>query len=427
MDTTTQLYDLWKKSTGVSTDTRTLKKGNIFFALSGDNFNGNEYAEKALQTGASHAVVSDPKVALNNKYILVNDTLEALQLLARHHRNSLDIPFIALTGSNGKTTTKELISVVLSTKYNTLATPGNYNNHIGVPLTILSVKPEHELAIVEMGANHLGEISDLCAIADPSHGLITNIGKAHIGTFGGVENILRGKSELFDYLIKKNAVIWVNKDDEKLRNMSNRMIKPLLYPGEYYDASYVSADPFLILRDEHGKKVRTQLVGKYNYQNVVAALAVGKFFGVDPKIVKGAIESYSPANNRSQVLELNSNTVILDAYNANPTSMKAALDNFLTMKSKKNKWVILGDMLELGEDEEEEHRKIGDLLMDRDISAIYVGKLMENAYKAHEGSKFFPETEALLDKLPEMNIHQALMLVKGSRAMKLERITEVLQ
>jgi UDP-N-acetylmuramoyl-tripeptide--D-alanyl-D-alanine ligase len=309
------LYGKYLESSGISTDTRTIPEGSIFFALRGDRFNANEFAKDALVKGAHYAVIDDKKYALSDAYIVVEDVLKTLQQLARIHRDHLKIPVVGLTGSNGKTTSKELLKAVLDCKFRTHATKGNLNNHIGVPLTLLAIDSSVEMAIVEMGANHLGEIALLCEIANPSHGFITNIGKAHVGTFGGFENIIRAKSELYQHLISKDGAVFINSQNQILANMSKRFNSPLFYPakGDYYHAELIAADPFVRLQAENGDEIKTNLIGGYNFENMAAALCIGKYFGVEETKANQAIADYTPANMRSQVIIKCSNTIILDA------------------------------------------------------------------------------------------------------------------
>jgi UDP-N-acetylmuramoyl-tripeptide--D-alanyl-D-alanine ligase len=337
----------------------------------------------------------------------------------------LTIPFIGLTGSNGKTTSKELINAVLSKKFKTYATKGNLNNHIGVPLTILAIDRTCEVAVIEMGANHLGEIALLSSIANPTHGLITNIGRAHIGTFGGFENILRAKSELYQHLITHEGVVFINSQNELLANMAKRFNVPVLYPakGNYYEAALISADPFVKVRAENGAEVTTQLVGGYNFENIAAALCIGKYFGVDAKEANKAIEEYLPGNMRSQVIIKGTNTIILDAYNANPSSMEAAINNLAAIKAA-NKVAILGDMYELEEETEKEHKKLGSLLKEKGISAYLCGELIQVAKEVFPQGNYFTSKEALLQSLKENPIQDSTILIKASRGMALEKIMD---
>lgn len=423
-----KLYERFKESGKVSTDTRQIATGAIFFALRGDKFNANEFALQALEKGASYVVIDDPKYALNDRCILVENTLETLQALAKHHRSKLTIPVIGLTGSNGKTTSKELVNVVLSKKFKSYATKGNLNNHIGVPLTVLSIDSSYEIAVVEMGANHLGEIALLSSIANPTHGFITNIGKAHIGTFGGFENIIRGKSELYQHLITHEGTVFINSQNTILANMAKRFKKPYFYPAkaDYYHAELIDADPFIRFKAENGEFVQTQLMGSYNFENIAAALCIGKFFGVDAKDANCAIAEYVPGNMRSQIIKKNSNTIILDAYNANPSSMEAAIVNLAAMQAPK-KVVILGDMFELEEEAEKEHHRIGELLKEKKFDRAYLcGKLMESAKVLFPEARYFENKELLIAELKANPIADSTILVKASRGIGLETIVEYL-
>ena len=337
------LYQKYLESGKVSTDTRQITPGSVFFALKGPSFNANAFAPEALAKGASYCVVDEPAFANDPRCLLVPDTLLALQDLARYHRGQLTIPVIGLTGSNGKTTSKELVSAVLSKKFKTHATRGNLNNHIGVPLTILSIDKSYEMAVVEMGANHVGEIALLSGISRPTHGFITNIGKAHIGTFGGFENIIRGKTELYQFLIESNGTVFINSTNPILSTMTKRFKNPILYPapGNFLHCSLTRSEPVLEVLSEQGRTIRTQLVGAYNFENIAIALCIGKYFAVGPDDAARAIEEYAPGNMRSQIIRKQTNTLILDAYNANPTSMEAAIDSLARMKANKkncNPW-----------------------------------------------------------------------------------------
>ncbi len=422
----TSLYEKYLKSRMVSTDTRQITPGSVFFALKGDKFNANEFAGEALAKGASYAVVDEARFATSDQFILVNDSLEALQQLARYHRAQLKIPVIGLTGSNGKTTSKELVNAVLSKKFKTLATKGNLNNHIGVPLTILSIDPSIEIAVVEMGANHVGEIASLCTIANPTHGFITNIGKAHIGTFGGFENIIRGKSELYQHLITTNGTVFINSTNEILANMAKRFKHPLFYPavGDFYHCELINADPYIIYISENGTRVQTSLMGAYNFENIAVALTIGKFFGVDEQLANEAIAQYVPGNMRSQVIQKVSNTVILDAYNANPSSMQAAVENLAAMNASR-KVAIVGDMFELENEAEQEHRALGKLLKEKGIDQVYLcGKLIRAAAEEITSARYFETRDALIEELKNNPIKASTILIKASRGMGLEKVVE---
>jgi len=420
------LYQKYLATGKISTDTRQITPDSVFFALKGDKFNANEFAHEALAKGASYAVVDEERFVRGDQYLLVEDSLVALQELAKYHRSQLTIPVIGLTGSNGKTTSKELLNAVLSKKYKCLATKGNLNNHIGVPLTILAIDKTIEIAIVEMGANHVGEIALLSSIANPTHGFITNIGKAHIGTFGGYENIIRGKSELYQHLLLNEGIVFINSQSPVLSNMAKRFKSPLMYPavGDYYSCELLGSDPFIKIKSENGEVAQTQIIGAYNFENIAVALCVGKYFGVDSKLSIKAIEEYIPGNMRSQVLKKGTNTIILDAYNANPSSMQVAIDNLAGMKAEK-KVVILGDMFELEEEAEKEHRVLGKLLHEKKFYRVYfTGKLSQFAKEECPSALYFENKELLVTELRVNPIHSATILVKASRGIGLEAVVE---
>ena len=422
------LYQLYLQSGKVSTDTRQIETNTIFFALKGPTFNANAFAEEALKKGASYAVVDEEKYATDSRIIVVKDTLLALQNLARFHRQQLTIPVIGLTGSNGKTTSKELLNAVLRKKFRTFATKGNLNNHIGVPLTILSIDSSIELAIIEMGANHVGEIALLSSIALPTHGFITNIGKAHIGTFGGFENIIRGKSELYQHLIQEKGTVFINSQNPILSNMAKRFSNPIMYPakGDYYACELVEANPFLVVKTEEGATIKTQMIGAYNFENIATALCIGKYFGLEAAKANEGIAEYVAGNMRSQVVSKGSNTIILDAYNANPSSMAAAIENLAAMKIE-NKVAIVGDMFELEEEAEKEHRQIGEMLNAQKFAQVYLcGLLMETAFKAMPSALYFETRDLLITHLQKNTIQNATILIKASRGMGLEKCVEVL-
>jgi UDP-N-acetylmuramoyl-tripeptide--D-alanyl-D-alanine ligase len=422
------LYQHFLSSTGVSTDTRMVTPGSVFFALKGPKFNANEFAQEALKKGAAFAVVDEKEFVAGDKCILVEDGLKALQDLARFHRSQLKIPVIALTGSNGKTTSKELVSAVLSQKFRTHATKGNLNNHIGVPLTILSIGSSVEIAVVEMGANHVGEIAELCSIAKPTHGFITNIGKAHIGTFGGFDNIVRAKSELYDHLQRNGGTTFVNSQNKLLAEIAGKFKSLVWYPsaGDYYRCSLMASDPFLLVEAENGDQVQTQLTGAYNFENVAAALCIGKFFGVDAVKSNTAVASYSPSNMRSQVMRKGTNTIILDAYNANPSSMAAAIENIASMNAS-NKVLMIGDMFELEGEAEKEHREIGMLIKSKNFSKVYLcGSLFKAALGEIGFAKHFEKKEQLIDELKRNPVKDSTILVKASRGIGLESVVEYL-
>lgn len=413
------LYKLYTSYYLVDTDTRNIRKNTIFFALKGDNFNGNKFAEEALKLGAAHSVVDEEKYKTSDRIILVDNVLETLQELASYHRNLLNIPIIGLTGSNGKTTTKELINCVLSKKYKTTATKGNLNNHIGVPLTLLSMTPETEIGIVEMGANHRKEIDFLCNICKPDFGYITNFGKAHLEGFGSIEGVIKGKSELYSYLEKNNKLAFVNPDDiiqvERTKNINTiQFNKDKL--------SFLEVNPFVSLQFKN-HKIQSNLIGKYNYTNIAAAITIGEYFTVSEENIKAAIESYIPTNNRSQIIETASNKIILDAYNANPTSMKAALESFYLSKESK-KTVILGDMFELGTESLKEHQAINNLASKLNFENVLL--IGENFGLTDSKNHQFKTFHQLKDYLLANSLKGQTILIKGSRGMKLERVLELL-
>lgn len=429
---TEALYNIYKKGHAISTDTRKITPDSIFFALKGDSFDGNQFAADALNKGASYAVVDDESVAIDERFLLVADVLAALQDLARAHRKTFEFPVVALTGSNGKTTTKELISAVLGMKYNTYATKGNLNNHIGVPLTILSIDTsKYEMAVVEMGANHQEEISLLCSIAMPTHGLITNIGKAHLEGFGGLKGIIKGKGELFDYLSKKKGTVFVNVENETVMEMASKRRafgEIIFYCSENNPVhpELISETPFVQFKGNKGKLVTTHLPGSYNFDNICAALAVGNYFEVADEDAYEAVSNYLPDNNRSQIVKKGTNTIIMDAYNANPSSMAAAIDNFAQLNASK-KIVILGDMFELGETAPDEHLELGRKIAAKNFDlVILAGSLMQHALPALPKAYYFPDKFSLHNWVmdnPQQNAH---FLIKGSRGMALESVLGIM-
>lgn len=418
-----KLYAVYQQYPSVQTDTRKLKTGDLFFALKGGNFNGNAFAKQAIGSGAAYAVIDEKEFEIPGKTILVNDVLTTLQQLALFHRKQFTIPFLAITGSNGKTTTKELIHAVLSTIFKTYTTEGNLNNHIGIPLTILKIKPDAEMAVIEMGANHQKEIESYCRYTLPTHGLITNCGKAHLEGFGGVDGVRKGKGELFDYLRATGGTAFIMNDYEYLREMSRGINHIVRYGTANAGVEGVAetSEPFLevSIKDLPGiDKISTQLVGDYNLPNVLAAVAVGSFFKIPPAHIKTAIENYTPSNSRSQLVQKGSNTIILDAYNANPSSMKLAIDNFAKLQSAQ-KVLLLGAMAELGEESLAEHesiiRQIGQhnwkavVLVGGDFQQLnhpYIQ--LENAQQAK-------------DWLQQQHFEHTHLLVKGSRSMQMEK------
>ncbi|MDN3669647.1 UDP-N-acetylmuramoyl-tripeptide--D-alanyl-D-alanine ligase [Echinicola jeungdonensis] len=423
------LYHSFLKSSGVCTDTRKISIGNLFFALKGPNFNANTFASQALEEGALAVVIDEKNYLIegDERYFLVDDALEALQQLANYHRKKLDIPFLAITGSNGKTTTKELLNAILSKKFNTKATVGNLNNHIGVPLTLLSMDEKTEFAIVEMGANKIGDIQELCEIAAPTHGLITNIGRAHLEGFGSFEGVLRAKTELYHYLISKGGTIFVNSQNQILANMIKRMNDPVLYPakGDFYQCEFVEANPFVKFRTADGKEHTTNMLGAYNFDNIATALAVGVYFGVDEPVAIQSVSQYVPGNMRSQLIEKGSNLIILDAYNANPSSMEQAIRTFGEMTGKKHKMAILGDMFELGDSAVEEHKKLGEWVNSYEIDKVcFTGEMVQNALLKAPRALYFPDPFSLRNWLADSQLEDYLILIKGSRGMKLEGLVD---
>ncbi len=420
-----QLHALFLEHPHISTDTRKIAENSIFFALKGDNFNGNAFATEALDKGAAYAVIDEAEFYVDERTILVDHVLETLQQLATYHRKHCKAKVISLTGSNGKTTTKELIYAVISKKYRTIATQGNLNNHIGVPLTLLSIQEDTEMAIVEMGANHQGEIAMLSNIAQPDFGYITNFGKAHLEGFGGVEGVIKGKSELYHFLMANNRYIFMNADDPIQREKLNSYAKKMGFSTEdhqFYNIQLVQANPFVTLKVED-VVIETQLIGKYNFSNCCAAILMGKYFNVPLTDVKSALESYQPQNNRSQILTKNGFKIVLDAYNANPTSMRAALENFSSMQET-DKTVIIGDMFELGETAAEEHQAIADLVQELGFESAYlVGKNFFGTQTPLQKYRTFEDLKAHLSSHP---LSKGTLLIKGSRGMALERVLDLL-
>ena len=414
-----ELYQLYTQNYLVDTDTRSIRHGTLFFALKGSNFNGNTFAEKALASGASYAVIDEAEYKTSDKTILVDDVLQTLQKLANYHRNQLDIPFIGLTGSNGKTTTKELIHAVLKTQFKTSATSGNFNNHIGVPLTLLAIQPDTEMAVVEMGANHQKEIAFLSSICEPDFGYITNFGKAHLEGFGGIEGVIKGKSELYDFLRSNGKTAFVNPDD----TIQVEKTKDIVSIPFYENMSFVTDQPFVQLKVDD-VLIQSNLVGGYNYNNIAVAVTIGKHFGISLANIKSAIENYVPKNNRSEILIKGSNTIILDAYNANPSSMEVALKSFAIAEGE-YKIVILGDMFELGEDSAREHQVIADLAISLGFNQSYfIGEYF--AQIKTSGQQFLSFEDFAESLKANIRFSKASILIKGSRGMKLERTLEFL-
>lgn len=425
---TAELYQYFLASNGVTTDSRNCPPGAMFFALKGENFDGNKFAEKALQQGCRYAVVDDADYVSSPDMLLVEDCLTALQQLANYHRRQLGTPVIGITGTNGKTTTKELVSTVLSRRFRTLFTRGNFNNHIGVPLTLLRLTPAHQMAVVEMGANHPGEIRTLSHIAEPDYGLITNVGKAHLQGFGSFEGVIRTKGELYDFLREKGAPIFLQNENPYLQEMARGMecIRYGQTQGLEVSGKVLECSPFLSFEwtaagSTH--RVDTRLIGAYNLDNALAAVTVGRYFGVPDDDISEALQAYSPENNRSQLLCTGRNRLIVDAYNANPTSMMAALDNFRQMDAE-HKMVILGDMKELGEAGTEEHRNVAEYLSRCDFDCVV---LVGPEFSAlHTSYTCMPDTPTLIRWLQEERPQGYTILIKGSNSMKLAALTEYL-
>jgi len=426
-----QLYQIYLQFPNVCTDTRKINKGCLFFALKGDNFDGNTFAEKAIADGAEFAIVDDSSYKVNEKCIVVADVLSTLQSIASHHRDQLKIPFIGITGTNGKTTTKELLNSVLSQQFKTYATVGNLNNHIGVPLTILAIGNDTELAIIEMGANHQKEIAFLSSIAKPSHGLITNVGKAHLEGFGGFEGVKIGKGELYDFLKATNGTVFINSANPHLTEMSSRrnLQNTITYAGEdsQVKGEIAENNPYLVVTWQYKLNkytVKTNLTGVYNLENILAAITVGIHFGLSEETINKGIESYVPGNNRSQITKTTSNTLICDYYNANPSSMAVALDNFSKLAAE-NKVIILGDMFELGDESAGEHLTVLRKAAEIDALKIFIGK----EFTKNDGTfdaTFFQSTQQAAEYIEGLNLKNATILIKGSRGMKLESLVNLL-
>ena len=422
------LYKIYQQYPSVQTDTRKLKSGDIFFALKGPNFNGNSFAKQAIDNGAVYVVIDEKEYEIEGKTLLVSDVLGTLQQLALHHRKQFNIPFLAITGSNGKTTTKELIHAVLSSSFNTYTTEGNFNNHIGIPLTILKIRPDAEMAVIEMGANHLREIAGYCQIALPTHGLITNCGKAHLEGFGSEEGVRKGKGELFDYLrTLTHGFAFVMWDYDYLRQMSKGISGIIKYgtkDNDHVIGNILPSETFLQVEITQGLDdgmIKTQLVGEYNLPNVLAAVTVGKFFEVPENNIKSAIENYTPSNSRSQLIGKDSNKIILDAYNANPSSMKLAIENFAN-KNSENKILMLGAMAELGKESLQEHQGIIDLIKKSSWKEVVLvgGDFLKlpHPFLAFENSLQAKEW------FSKQHFKNSYILVKGSRSMQMEKVLE---
>jgi len=440
MTTTEQLYQLYKKHPVISTDTRKIAPGSLFFALKGEKFDANTFAEQAIVAGAAYSVIDNPEFKKGDQYLLVDDVLTALQDLARYHRSQLTIPVVGLTGTNGKTTTKELINAVLSQHFHTYATQGNLNNHIGVPLTILSINASHEAAVIEMGANHQKEIELLCTISQPSHGLITNVGKAHLEGFGGVEGVKKGKGELYDYLKASGGITFVNGDSADLmtmqqaRGLENVVLYGNSNPTNLVSGKLIENSPYLTLQWTNNStgesyEVKSQLTGAYNLDNILAAICIGVYFKLSAEEINAGISGYQPKNNRSQIKQTATNTLICDYYNANPSSMAVAIENLGKIEAK-HKVLVLGDMFEMGGESAAEHEAIIKKAMETQVDErIFIGGEFASQ-KSEVGSRkseaiFYNTAEDAIAGLKANPIKNATVLIKGSRGMALERLVEL--
>ncbi len=425
------LYEIFQQHPLITTDSRSCPKGSIFFALKGERFNANEFAASALKNGCAYAVVDEAKYATDQRFILVDNTLKTLQELAKKHRQTLGTTIIGITGTNGKTTTKELLASVLKNKFNIHYTQGNLNNHIGVPLTLLQLKTEHQLAIIEMGANHIGEIKNLCEISQPNYGLITNVGIAHLEGFNSFDGVKQAKAELYDYIASEGLGVFINIDNEDLKEMAKKSqisekkqiaysLKPHSDPA-LVNAKVIANDPFLRILIQIGKEfeVNSQLIGSYNTENLLATATIAHFFGLNKAQIKQGLENYIPTNHRSQFIKTKNNQLIIDTYNANPSSMQASIKNFNQIKAD-NKMLILGDMLELGKSSVAEHQAIVDLLIDNKYNNVY---LVGNEFW-HSKNNFhkFKDIGQLTKHLSTNIIENQTILIKGSRGIQLENV-----
>lgn len=426
-----EVIDLFYQTTGVCTDTRKIDKDCLFICLKGANFNGNTFAEQALKDGAKFVIVDEKEFQTNENIFLVDDALLYLQQLANYHRLKFNIPIIGITGSNGKTSSKELINAVLSSHYNVLATIGNLNNHIGVPLTLLRLTQDHEIAIIEMGANKFKDIEELCNIAEPTHGIITNIGKAHLEGFLNFEGVLKTKKELYVSIASKKGTIIFNNDDDILKSNLPDVIKTISYgtsSDSKINGELVNLSPFVELKwsttNYQSELISTQMIGKYNFYNYLAAISFGICFNVPFEKINTAIANYTPENNRSQVKKTENNTLILDCYNANPTSMKSALESFALINHS-NKYFIIGDMLELGDESIKEHQAISDLVKNLELNGSSVGPIF-NSLSQHSFEKRFETKSDAIDYFESLEFTDKLILLKGSRGIGLESLENYL-
>lgn len=422
------LYDLFIHNPQITTDSRNCPKGSIFFALKGDKFDGNQYAGKALASGCVYAVIDNPDYYIGERTILVDNVLKTLQQLAHHHRKVLGLPIIGITGTNGKTTTKELLAAVLSTKFNLLYTEGNFNNHIGVPLTLLRLTHDHEMAVIEMGASHPGDIKELVDIVHPNYGIITNVGRAHLEGFGSFEGVIRTKGELYDYIRRSKGKIFIKKENEYLQSIAKGIEQITYGNGDdaFASGQVVSCDPFLVFNwKQQGKlhTVETHMIGSYNLDNVLAAVAVGRFFKIPAERISRAIAAYEPTNNRSQFKKTENNELIIDAYNANPSSMKVALDNFITMPVQP-KAIILGDMRELGPTSNELHAEVVEQIKKGQFDKVFL--CGEHFSKVGKEFSPFATTEAMTEELRRQPLKGYHILIKGSHSMGLEKLADIL-
>ncbi len=422
------LYDLFIHNPQITTDSRNCPKGSIFFALKGNKFDGNQYAGKALASGCVYAVIDNPDYYIGERTILVDNVLKTLQQLAHHHRKVLGLPIIGITGTNGKTTTKELLAAVLSTKFNLLYTEGNFNNHIGVPLTLLRLTHDHEMAVIEMGASHPGDIKELVDIVHPNYGIITNVGRAHLEGFGSFEGVIRTKGELYDYIRRSKGKIFIKKENEYLQSIAKGIEQITYGNGDdaFASGQVVSCDPFLVFNwKQQGKlhTVETHMIGSYNLDNVLAAVAVGRFFKIPAERISRAIAAYEPTNNRSQFKKTENNELIIDAYNANPSSMKVALDNFITMPVQP-KAIILGDMRELGPTSDELHAEVVEQIKKGQFDKVFL--CGEHFSKVGKEFSPFATTEAMVEELRKQPLKGYHILIKGSHSMGLEKLADIL-
>jgi len=426
--TITELYELFLHHPQITTDSRSCPKGSLFFALRGERFDGNHYTEQALSIGAEYAVIDNPDYYIGERTILVEDSLKTLQQLAHRHRKILNIPVIGITGTNGKTTTKELLATVLSSKFNLLYTEGNLNNHIGVPLTLLKLNHDHEMAVVEMGASHPGDITELVSIAQPNYGIITNIGYAHLEGFGSFNGVLKTKGELYDYIRKTKGVIFINKEDKDLQSIAEG-IEQVTYGRDetfFTFGDVQSCNPFLTINWRQQGKIHTtetHLIGSYNLDNLLVAIAAGRYFKIPAERINRALEMYEPTNNRSQFMKTERNELIIDTYNANPSSMRAALDNFSALPDAP-KVLILGDMLELGEYTDGQHAEIVSLIEKESYDKVFL--CGEYFFKANKQFTSFTTADDLIANLKANPLSGYHILIKGSRGMMLEKVIAAL-